>query len=550
MTESTVSAFPISAGAEAASRGAERPKWIDDSARLKAIFDATPALVFLVDPDSRFIFLNRAGQAALGLGEQQVIGRPVSDLFPRNTALRMMEQQRRLLSSTAALEEELALTVAGAERTFLLRKLTLTNGSGAPAAICGLYVDISEQKRSESRLRLLSEIASALVLRGDDAAGFMAEMCRKLAAELGGDLYFHYQPSSDRRLHLTSHGGIDAGAAGRLEWLDYGSAVCGTVASTQRAWVIADVRASDDPRLELVRELGVRGYACFPLLCNGTLFGTLSLGRRGGGAFAEQDIALMQTVADLAAVALDRSARARELLEIDRHRKEFLAVLAHELRGPLAPIAYAVALLREGAHDARIVETARGMIERQAGNLSGLVDELLDDARVSQGKIALDAQAVAVERVVQDAIELCRPLLNARGHALTASLPAHPVLVNGDPRRLTQVTANLLANSAKYTPPGGRIEVEVVADPAIVAMHIRDNGIGIARDALPRVFNLFEQAHASRTAQEGGLGIGLALVKALVELHGGSIEAYSAGVGKGSEFTVRLPRLTGVEGKN
>jgi signal transduction histidine kinase len=251
-------------------------------------------------------------------------------------------------------------------------------------------------------------------------------------------------------------------------------------------------------------------------------------------------------VCDLAAVALDRAARARELAEVDRHRKEFLAVLGHELRGPLAPIVTATTLLRIAGGDLAAVEQARGIIERQAHNLSGLAEELLDGARVSLGKITLDSRLLVVEHLVGQGVEISQPRLTARGHTLTVSLPAGPVCIRGDGRRLAQVVANLLANAAKYTPRGGQIALEVAVEPALVTIRVRDDGIGICATTLPRIFNLFEQAEMSPGVECGGLGIGLSLVKSVVELHGGTIEAHSDGEGRGSEFIVRLPRLPGL----
>ena len=513
--------------------------------RLQSIFDAAPAVVYVVDTQDRFVFVNRAWERTFGLPLDQVAGRSVFQVFPAASARPMAQQNERVLASGAPLESESVVGNGAGERIFATTKVPLFDGGERPVGVCGFSVDITERKRGESRLRMVSELAAALVMHGDDVDGFMDEMCRRLAAELGGDVYFHYRPERGvRRLRLAAYGGIGAQVARDLERLDYGVAVCGTVAATQRSWVIADVQASGDERTRLIRDLGIAAYACCALLCGGTLYGTLSLGRRKAGGFAKEDCELMKAVCDLAAVALDRAARAHELAEVDCHRKKFLAVLGHELRGPLAPIMAATELLRAAEGDAKAVAQARGVIERQAENLLCLVEELLDGARVSQGKITLDPRVVALDQVVGQGVEISRPVLDARGHALTVSLPAGPLHVKGDSRRLAQVVANLLANSAKFTPRDGHIALEVQAEAAALTLRVRDDGIGIEAAVLPRIFNLFEQARMSPSAQQGGLGIGLSLVKAIVELHGGSIEARSEGEGKGSEFTVRLPRLS------
>jgi len=229
--------------------------------------------------------------------------------------------------------------------------------------------------------------------------------------------------------------------------------------------------------------------------------------------------------------------------DADRRKDEFLAMLAHELRNPLAPIAAAAELLHVSGCDAVRVEQASAVIGRQVRHISGLIDDLLDVSRVTRGMIPLDKVRTDVKQVVADAIEQVRPLLEHRGHRLTLQMPTGPALVSGDPKRLVQVVANLLNNAVKYTPPGGDIGLELGADGATVRLDIVDNGIGMSADVLERAFDLFAQAEREADRAQGGLGIGLALVRSLVELHGGDVAAGSAGLGQGSRFTVRVPQL-------
>jgi two-component system CheB/CheR fusion protein len=235
----------------------------------------------------------------------------------------------------------------------------------------------------------------------------------------------------------------------------------------------------------------------------------------------------------------------RRLREENRRKDEFLAMLAHELRNPLAPIRNALELLRmmdaaPGSHLSRV----RGIMERQVRQMVRLLDDLLDVSRITRGKLQLRRERVELGAVVQLALETSRPAVEAAGHELTVEQLPDPVWLDADPARLAQVLSNLLNNAAKYTEPGGRIWL-TAARPAAddVLVRVRDTGIGIAPDMLPKVFELFAQADRSRDMSQGGLGVGLHLARRLVELHGGSVEAHSDGPGTGSEFVVRLPVL-------
>jgi signal transduction histidine kinase/ActR/RegA family two-component response regulator len=229
--------------------------------------------------------------------------------------------------------------------------------------------------------------------------------------------------------------------------------------------------------------------------------------------------------------------------DADRRKDEFLAMLAHELRNPLAPIAAAAELLQLSNGDTGRVKQASTVIGRQVRHISGLIDDLLDVSRVTRGMIPLDKVRTDVKRVVADAIEQVRPLLESRGHRLAVQMPAMPALVSGDPKRLVQVVANLLNNAVKYTPAGGDIGLDLEASAGHVKVVVTDDGIGMTPEVLERAFELFAQAEREADRSQGGLGIGLALVKSLVELHGGVVLATSAGLGQGSRYTVCLPAL-------
>ena len=246
-------------------------------------------------------------------------------------------------------------------------------------------------------------------------------------------------------------------------------------------------------------------------------------------------------MADRAAIAVENAQLYRELRDADRRKDEFLATLAHELRNPLAPIRNGLQVLRLSGTETGMVAEARSMMERQLSQMVRLVDDLLDVSRISRNKLDLKRQRVALAAVVHSAVETSRPLIEQARHTLAVALPPDPVYLDADLVRLAQVFSNLLNNSAKYTEPGGRIWLTAEVSGHEVAVRVRDTGLGIPADALPRIFEMFSQVDRNMERAQGGLGIGLTLVRRLVEMHGGTVEVRSDGPGRGSEFTVRLP---------
>ncbi|HJR34155.1 MAG TPA: PAS domain-containing sensor histidine kinase [Gemmatimonadales bacterium] len=231
------------------------------------------------------------------------------------------------------------------------------------------------------------------------------------------------------------------------------------------------------------------------------------------------------------------------LKEADRRKDEFLAVLSHELRNSLAPVRNAVGILKLRSPDLPELRSAQEIIERQVRQMTRLIDDLLDVTRITQDRLELRRERVALAQVLREAVEISRPMITQDGHELDVVIPSDPVLLDADGARLAQVFANLLNNAAKYTPAGGRISLSASCDGSEVLISVRDNGVGIAPEMLPQVFEMFLQVDRSEGRTRGGLGIGLTLVKRLVTLHDGTVEAKSDGLGAGSEFLVRLPAL-------
>jgi signal transduction histidine kinase/CheY-like chemotaxis protein len=301
---------------------------------------------------------------------------------------------------------------------------------------------------------------------------------------------------------------------------------------------------TDAGLLRILRGLGLRSYMGVPLSARGQVLGVLTfVAAESGRRYDDADLTVALDLAQRAAVAIENARLYQAVREADRRKEEFLALLGHELRNPLAPIRNALYVLKLPGADAAVVERARGMMERQVEYMVRLVDDLLDVSRIVRGKVDLRPESVEVAAVVARAVETSQPLIDAEGHRLTVSLPPEPLWVHGDPVRLAQVVSNLLSNAAKYTERGGQVGLTAAREGGEAVLRVRDTGIGIAPELLPRLFDMFFQAERRTKDAQGGLGIGLALVRGLVERHGGSIEAHSDGPGKGSEFVVRLPLL-------
>jgi signal transduction histidine kinase len=294
---------------------------------------------------------------------------------------------------------------------------------------------------------------------------------------------------------------------------------------------------------QVLRGLGLASYMIIPLAARGRCLGAIFFAARQPHRYGPDELALAEDLARRAALAVDHARLYRQARESDRRKDEFLAMLSHELRNPLAPVLNTLAVLRaRGASDPSDVQ-AHEILERQVRHMARLVDDLLDVSRVTRGKIALQKEHVDLRALAHRAAETIRPLVEGRQHQLTVAVPEGPLLLEADPTRLEQVLTNLLNNAVKYTEPGGTIRLAVEQAGAEAVVRVRDTGIGMRPEILAQAFDLFVQGERGLARSEGGLGIGLALVRSLVQMHGGTVTAHSDGPGQGSEFTVRLPKL-------
>ncbi len=270
-----------------------------------------------------------------------------------------------------------------------------------------------------------------------------------------------------------------------------------------------------------------------------------TLGRQTDREIRRATLNLLEDAVEAHTAEQEENAKRRrieeELRQANRRKDEFLATLAHELRNPLVPIRNCLHLLRFGGLDGPAVARACEMMERQVNHVVRLVDDLMEVSRITRGRIELRKEPVELAAVVQNAVEISKPLIEAGRHQFTLRLPPEPLVLDADPVRMAQLLSNLLNNAAKYTNEGGQVGLTAWREGSNVLVSVKDNGIGIAADMLPTIFDTFTQANRTYDRVQGGLGIGLTLVRSLVEMHGGSVEAWSEGLGRGSEFVVRLP---------
>ena len=314
------------------------------------------------------------------------------------------------------------------------------------------------------------------------------------------------------------------------------------VLRTGKPALVSDVAARARDRHPPLASRGVRSYVCVPLRSRGTVIGAMTFVSAGSGrSYGQEELQTAMDLAGRVGVALDNARLYQTVQDADRRKEEFLATLAHELRNPLAPIRTGLQIVKlapPGGHSAAKAQT---MMERQLVHMVRLIDDLLDISRVSKGKIELRREHVTLRAVVESAIETSRSVIDASHHEFTVTLPEAPIRLHVDLTRLAQVVGNILTNAAKYTPDGGRIELVAGCEDGEAFISVSDTGVGLALDMQAKVFEMFAQVNRSIDRAQGGLGVGLALAKRLVEMHGGTIAVDSPGPGQGSTFTIRVP---------
>jgi PAS domain S-box-containing protein len=524
----------LSAWQEAAASVQEQQEWLRTT--LGSIGDA----VIATDTEGQVTFLNSVAQTLTGWSQDEAIGQPLAPVFTI-----VDEQTHRPIENPASRVLREGNIVGLVNHTLLIAKggttypiddsaAPIRNADGSLAGAVLVFRDVTDQRQAEAALRESEqrerERAAELetVLRATPTAIWIAHDpdCRVITGN----------PAACRLLHVPEGVNVSATSPGpqRSPWgyreCQHGQPVPGPELPMQQA---------------AARGVEIQGAELSFVFDSGEvrhIYGNAVPLRNPDGSVRGAIAAFMD---------ITQLKQAEEALrEADQRKDEFLATLSHELRNPLAPLRNALQIMQLAGENMDTFARVRDMMDRQLAQLVRLVDDLLDMSRITRGKLELVKERLEVKAFVERAVETSRPLIEAAQHELTFTLPAESLRVEGDPVRLTQVVSNLLNNSAKYTPVGGHIWLTVERQGGQAVIRVRDNGIGIPTDMLVKVFDMFTQVDRSLERSQGGLGIGLTLVRRLVEMHGGTVEAHSTGRGQGSEFVVYLPlAVDAVDGK-
>jgi PAS domain S-box-containing protein len=532
---------------------------LDARLRLAAIVESSDDAIISKDLSGVVVSWNKGAERLYGYTAEEMVGRPLSALVPPDDPDEMPALLERLKRGEHVQHlRTVRVSKDGTRRDVSLTISPVKNAEGKVVGVSKIARDITAAKRAEEAALFLADASHALAEISDVASTLhrvarlavprFADWCavdllgpdgslRRVAVahvdparvQLALDLQRRYPPDPD-----APRGLWQILRTGRPELIP-------RITDAMLAeWV------PEEGRLRTLRELGLRSYLGVPLRVRGKPVGVLTfVAAESGRQYDAADLAVAEDLAERAGIAVENARLYAELREADRHKDEFLAMLAHELRNPLAPIRTALHVMKQPGATPDVVGRVRDMAERQVQHMARLLDDLLDVSRISRGRIELRQEVVEVADLVRRTVEAVRPVMEERRHELTVALPAGPLRVQGDPDRLEQVLTNLLHNAAKYSDPGGRVWLAAECEGGEVLLRVRDTGIGIDPHVLPRVFDLFVQVERRLDRSKGGVGIGLTLVKKLAELHGGTVRAFSAGLGQGSEFVVRLPTAAG-----
>lgn len=503
---------------------------------------------------------NAGAARTFGYAAEEAIGKPITLIIPpelHHEERRIIEQIRR--GERIEPFDTVRLGKDGRRIPISVSISPVCDARGVVIGASKVARDISERKRAEQALRAserglekLNEL-SALLWRSANLQEGFGQMLSAAIALLGADKGVFQLLRADNMLVIAAHRGFEPDFLERFAQVsDEHMSACSRALKSRAPLIIADVDADAEyaPLRAQARAAGYRAVTSIPLMrADGTILGVFSSHFAAVHRPSDQDLRrfslyLRQASDFIERCRLEQVLRENEeaLRTADRRKDEFLALLAHELRNPLAPIRYALATSNKAGRTLEQRQRAEEVIERQVAHMSHLLDDLLDVSRITRGTLVLKKCPTELTSVIGAAIELARPLLDAKQHALLLDLPKEPVRLEADPVRLAQIFCNLLINAAKYTDPGGEIELRTAQEPQQVVVSVRDNGIGISKEMMSRLFTPFTQERSAVERSEGGLGVGLSLVRGLVVLHGGSVAAHSAGPNRGSEFIVRLPR--------
>lgn len=527
----------------------------ESEAKFRHLAETIRQLAWMARPDGHIFWYNRRWYEYTGTTPEQMQGWGWQSVHDPSVLPTVMARWRESLSSGQPFEMVFPLRgIDGVFRPFLTRVNPLRNDRGEIIYWFGTNTDISEQKRAEETTRFLADASAALAELTDYestlqrvaglAVPFFADWCAVDMQEADGSI---------RRLAVT-HSDTAKVELAKKHFRQYPPqpsdlhGVMKVIRTGESEWVpiIPEILlrelSHDEEQLGVIRELGLKSFICVPLRSGSKTLGTISfITAESGRIYDVTDLAAAEDLAHRAVIAIENANLLMALKESDRRKDEFLAMLAHELRNPLAPIRNALQIFRGKGLPVPELQWATEVIDRQVHQMTRLVDDLLDMSRITSGKIELRKERIELAPVVNGVVDALRPLIDKWGHELTVTIPPQPIYLDADPTRLSQILSNLLNNAAKYTDHGGRIWLIAELEKDQILIRVKDTGVGIPCEMLPRIFEMFTQIDRTLERSEGGLGIGLTLVQQLVEMHGGSVEARSDGPGSGSEFVLRLP---------
>jgi PAS domain S-box-containing protein len=539
----------------------DRARAFEAQARLAAIVDSSDDAIIGKTLDGLITSWNAGAERLFGHTAEEAIGQPIMLIIPPERT----DEERSIIDRLRRGEridhyETVRVTKSGRRIEISLTSSPIRDATGRVIGASKVARDITSRKESERALvELKDELASQLNdLKRLQELSVMLSTAREMqpildgtlraaAAIEGGEMgLLSLCRAETDQVEVGASLGIERTLAEALKAIPVGTG--GPVSGSKPHGRVVVEDTELDPAFlgfrELAREARFRAVHDTPLVTRGgTALGTLSIYFRHPHRPSEREMNLIDLCARQAADSIENTRLIGELREADRRKEEFLAILAHELRNPLAPIRNALELQRRDPQNPDTISRARALMERQVEHIVRLVDDLMDVSRISRNKLVLRKEEAELSAIVQSAVESIRPQL--KGHTLTTQLPHPPVYLDADRTRLVQVFANLLNNAVKYSPQGGPISLSAERKGQEVVITVSDAGIGIEADMLTRVFEMFRQVEHALEFTQGGLGIGLSLVRGIVHLHGGSIEARSEGLGKGSQFTVRMPVLLG-----
>jgi len=508
--------------------------------------------IFTLDLNGMITSWNAGAERLVGYQEAEIIGCHGSIIFtPEDIEQGKADlEMNTALTAGQAINERWHVRKDGSRFWGSGLMMSLQSETGGLQGLVKIMQDKTAQRQADERFQLLYNTTSAL-LATEQPLTLMHNLFSKLSAQLDLHCYYSYMvEEKDNRpmLHLRSHGGLAEADAHSIEWIDFGQHLCGLVAHERQQIVLDQAQIATHPNAKLLYSGGFTAYAGQSLIVQGQLLGTLSFASRTRTSFTPEELDLLQSTCDQMAIALERAnlvqsmqQQAEELQRANQVKDEFLAVLSHELRSPLNPILGWARMLQSGKLDAARQADALATIERNALLQSQLIEDLLDISRIMQGKLSLTMAPVNLTYVIAAAVETVRLTAEAKNILITLAIASPLTPVSGDVARLQQVVWNLLANAVKFTPNGGQVTVELRQLEQIAQLRVIDTGKGIHASFLPHVFEYFRQEDGSTTRRFGGLGLGLAIVRQIVEMHGGTVTAESQGENQGATFIVQLP---------